>query len=116
MDFLQGSQTYPLEAALEVAQQRNLIDEQVGFVGRVCVWAGGGDEGGGVVLSDVVWHAFAIEAALEVAQQRDLIDEQVWGYRVLGCPGERGSRRGREGGRGSVEWCGVVGGTHWRLH
>jgi hypothetical protein len=29
MDFLQGSQTYPLEAALEVAQQRNLIDEQV---------------------------------------------------------------------------------------
>lgn len=29
MDFLQGSQTYPLEAALEVAQQRGLIDEQV---------------------------------------------------------------------------------------
>lgn len=28
MDFLQGSQAYPLEAALEVAQQQGLIDEQ----------------------------------------------------------------------------------------
>jgi hypothetical protein len=29
MDFLQGSQTYPLEAALEVAEQRKMVDEQV---------------------------------------------------------------------------------------
>jgi hypothetical protein len=29
MDFLQGSQTYPLEAALEVAEQREMVDEQV---------------------------------------------------------------------------------------
>lgn len=43
MDFLQGSQTYPLEAALEVAQQRGLIDEQVGVSVCVCVppWLGG---------------------------------------------------------------------------
>jgi hypothetical protein len=32
MDFLQGSQTYPLEAALEVAAARGMVDEQV--------WAG----------------------------------------------------------------------------
>lgn len=29
MDFLTGSQTYPLEAALEVAEQRGMVDEQV---------------------------------------------------------------------------------------
>lgn len=29
MDFLQGSQTYPLESALEVAEQRGMVDEQV---------------------------------------------------------------------------------------
>jgi hypothetical protein len=34
MDFLQGSQTYPLEAALEVAEQRGMVDEQV----RACAY------------------------------------------------------------------------------
>jgi hypothetical protein len=44
MDFLQGSQTYPLEAALEVAQQRGLIDEQVNLHPlSVFVCVGGGD-------------------------------------------------------------------------
>lgn len=67
MDFKQGSQSYTLEAALDVAQQRSMVNEHIrGF--HMLLYCHDVHQGS---------QSYRLAAVLEVAEQRDTMNEQV---------------------------------------
>ncbi|WIA39313.1 hypothetical protein OEZ86_005428 [Tetradesmus obliquus] len=84
MDFLQGSQSYPLEAALEVAEQRGMVDEQVYILSRM------GNSRAALAL--IIERLQDIPRAIEfVRLQRDeeLVEELIdWALRSADTTGQ----------------------------